>query len=108
MMCAGNFAISDVSEAVSQRKVAVPQRLFEQFPTQINRENISKNREFLAVNRGFHRKRRKRPFLTRLCLRGSDAICSHRQIFQVEDLSLSHIKSEHIGGVARREETTAP
>src|SRR5438876_9592455 len=25
---------------------------------------------------------RKRPFLTRLCLRGSNAICSHRQIFR--------------------------
>jgi hypothetical protein len=32
---------------------AAPQSLFAQFPTQINRENISKNREFFAGIREF-------------------------------------------------------
>src|SRR5229473_1013394 len=35
------------------REDAVPQRLFAQFPTRINRENISKNREFFAGIREF-------------------------------------------------------
>jgi hypothetical protein len=34
----------------------VPQRLFEKFPKQINRENISRNREFSSGNREFHRR----------------------------------------------------
>jgi hypothetical protein len=50
----GNFVISDVSQAVSQREAAVPQGFFKQFPMKINRENISRNREFLAGNREFH------------------------------------------------------
>jgi hypothetical protein len=32
----------------------VLQRLFTKFPTQINRENILKNREFLSGNREYH------------------------------------------------------
>src|SRR5258705_12728498 len=40
--------------AISTQEAAVPQRLLAQFPTQINSENISKNRDFLANNREFH------------------------------------------------------
>jgi len=47
-------------------ETTVLQRLFTKFPTQINRENILKNREFLSGNREFHCKVRKRPFLGRL------------------------------------------
>jgi len=38
-------------EAISVRKTPVPQPLFGKFPTQINRENILKNREFKIGNR---------------------------------------------------------
>jgi hypothetical protein len=41
-------------EAKSVRKPPVPQPLLGKFPTQINRENILKNREFLSGNREFH------------------------------------------------------
>jgi len=41
-------------DTIQHQETAALQRLFEQFPTQINRENISKSREFLAVNREFH------------------------------------------------------
>src|ERR1700720_4494875 len=41
----GNFAISGLPRPISQQETAAPQSLFAQFPTQINRENISKNRE---------------------------------------------------------------
>src|SRR5258708_21089072 len=40
----GNFAISGLQDAVSTQEAAVPQPLLAQFPTRINRENISKNR----------------------------------------------------------------
>jgi hypothetical protein len=50
----GKFAILVPQKPISLHETAVLQRLFDQFPTQINRENISKNREFLAVNREFH------------------------------------------------------
>src|ERR1700687_1474608 len=49
----GNFTISGVQDTHLRRKDAVPQRLFAQFPTRINRENISKNREFFAGIREF-------------------------------------------------------
>jgi hypothetical protein len=47
----GNFAISDVSEAVSPRKVAVPQRLMAKFPKKNNRENFPNNRDRNRNNR---------------------------------------------------------
>jgi hypothetical protein len=50
----GNFTIFGLLEAKSVRKTPVPQRLLAKFPTQINRENILKNREFLSGNREFH------------------------------------------------------
>jgi hypothetical protein len=49
----GNFAISGLPRPISQQETAAPQSLFAQFPTQINRENISKNREFFAGIREF-------------------------------------------------------
>jgi hypothetical protein len=76
----GNFAISGLPKPISQQETAAPQSLFAQFPTQINRENISRNREFFAGIREFS-ERCKRPFLARLFPRGSDAICSRRLIF---------------------------
>jgi hypothetical protein len=42
----GNSAISGLQDAVSTQEAAVPQPLLAQFPTRINRENISMNREF--------------------------------------------------------------
>src|SRR5260370_12691425 len=50
----GKVAVSGLLRPISWQEAAVPQRLFAQFPTQINRENISNNREFLAVNREFY------------------------------------------------------
>jgi hypothetical protein len=50
----GNFAIFGLLEAISVRKAPVPQSLLGKFPTQINRENILKNREVLSGNREFH------------------------------------------------------
>jgi hypothetical protein len=50
----GNFAFLGPQKPISLHETTVLQRLFTKFPTQINRENISKNREFLAVNREFH------------------------------------------------------
>jgi hypothetical protein len=51
----GNFtgknAISGFFGPIAWQKVAVPHQFFAQFPTQINRETISKNREFLGRNR---------------------------------------------------------
>ena len=39
---------------ISEQETAVPQRLLVKFLTQINRENILKNREFLTGNRDFY------------------------------------------------------
>jgi hypothetical protein len=50
----GNFAIPGGQETILELEPAVPQRLFGQFPTQIYRENISRNREFISRNREFH------------------------------------------------------
>ena len=47
----GNFTISRLLEAIYERKAPVPQPLLSKFPMKINRENISKNREFLSDNR---------------------------------------------------------
>jgi hypothetical protein len=51
----GNFtgknAISGFFGPIAWQKVAVPHQFFAQFPTQINRETISKNREFLGRNK---------------------------------------------------------
>jgi hypothetical protein len=62
----GNFAILGPQKPISLHETTVLQRLFTKFPTQINRENILKNREFLSGNREFHLQVRKRPFLGRL------------------------------------------
>jgi hypothetical protein len=59
----GNFTIFGLLEAKSVRKTPVPQPLLGKFPTQINRENILKNREFLSGNREFQLQGGKRPFL---------------------------------------------
>ena len=48
------FRDSGPSEANFVHETTVLQRLFTKFPTQINRENILKNREFLSGNREFH------------------------------------------------------
>jgi hypothetical protein len=50
----GNFAILGPQKPISLHETTVLQRLFTKFPTQINRENILKNREFLSDNREFH------------------------------------------------------
>jgi hypothetical protein len=49
----GKFAISQVQEAILEQESAVPQGLFEQFPTKINREKIWKIREFQTGIREF-------------------------------------------------------
>src|ERR1700682_4895896 len=49
----GNFAILGLCEPILMRKTPVLQPVLEQFPTQTNRENILRNREFLASNREF-------------------------------------------------------
>jgi hypothetical protein len=49
----GNFAISGLREPIPEQETAALQRFPEQFPTQINRENISRNREFFGGNREF-------------------------------------------------------
>jgi hypothetical protein len=49
----GNFAILGPQKPISLHETIVLQRLFSKFPTQINRENILKNREFLSGNREF-------------------------------------------------------
>jgi len=53
----GNFAILGPQKPISLHETTVLQRLFTKFPTQINRENILKNREFLSGNREFHLQR---------------------------------------------------
>jgi hypothetical protein len=49
----GNFAIPRLLDAISARKAPVPQRFPGKFPTKINREIISRNREFFAGIREF-------------------------------------------------------
>jgi hypothetical protein len=56
----GNFSILRLSGPILLQQTAAPQSLLEQFPTQSNRENISKNREFLVVNREFHLQKSKK------------------------------------------------
>jgi hypothetical protein len=48
---AGNFAISGLREPIPEQETAALQHFPEQFPKQINRENISMIREFLRDNR---------------------------------------------------------
>jgi hypothetical protein len=51
----GKFAISGLQDVVLMQEVAAPQLVLAQFTARINRENISKNRDFwsapTAVNR---------------------------------------------------------
>src|SRR6266403_3365351 len=49
----GNFAILGLPKPISLHETTVLQRLFTKFPTQINRENILKNRVFLSGSREF-------------------------------------------------------
>jgi hypothetical protein len=50
----GNFAILGPQKPISLHETTVLQRLSTKFPTQINRENILKIREFSSGNREFH------------------------------------------------------
>src|SRR5260221_14316723 len=50
----GNFTILGPQKPISLHETTVLQQLFTKFPTQINRETILKNREFLSGNRKFH------------------------------------------------------
>jgi hypothetical protein len=50
----GNFSILGLRDTIWSQETAVPQPFLEQFPTQINRENISTKREFSAGNREFY------------------------------------------------------
>jgi hypothetical protein len=47
----GNFAHLRLPGLISYQETAVLQALLKQFPAQINRENILKNREFKTKNR---------------------------------------------------------
>src|SRR5258708_39408870 len=47
----GNFAFLGPQKPISLHETTVLQRLFTKFPTQINRENILKNREISGKNR---------------------------------------------------------
>jgi hypothetical protein len=47
----GNSDVSGLQNAMLTRKVAAPQPHLAQFPTRINRENISESRDFLRGNR---------------------------------------------------------
>jgi hypothetical protein len=90
----GNSAHLRPTWSFLAQETAVPQPLIEQFPTQINREIISKNRDFRSSNReislqhslmiGWESSRRhfirKRPFLAHLFGWAATAICSPRQI----------------------------
>jgi hypothetical protein len=78
----GKIAVLGPREVNREQEMPVLQWLLEKFPTQINRENILKNRELKTGNREINlqncKKDCKRPFLARLFPRGSDAICSRR------------------------------
>src|ERR1700730_5001003 len=82
----GNFTIPKLLDAISVRKAPVPQRFPGKFPTKINREIISRNREFFAGIREFRVTDGKRPFLAHLFPPAADAICSHRQ-FKFENVT---------------------
>jgi len=47
----GNCVVSGLRKRISQQKPFAPQRHLDQFPTQINREDFSKNRDFSNPNR---------------------------------------------------------
>src|SRR5258706_8409293 len=79
----GNFAILRLRDTIWYQETAALQPVLEEFPTQINSENILGNSESFPGNREFQLQNSKRPFLARLFPRGSDAICSHRQILKV-------------------------
>ena len=49
----GNFAILGLQVQISEQETAALQRIFVEFPTQSNRENISRNREISYGNREF-------------------------------------------------------
>jgi hypothetical protein len=64
----GNFAILGPQKPISLHETTVLQRLFTKFPTQINRENILKNREFLSGNREFHLQGASRTLVLRIAI----------------------------------------
>ena len=49
----GNFAILGLQDQISEQQTDALQRIFVKFPTQINRENIPRNREISYGNREF-------------------------------------------------------
>jgi len=51
----GNSAISEAQKPISRQEAPVPQRLFAQFPTQINREKHLDNRDRKSESREFRR-----------------------------------------------------
>jgi len=48
----GNSVVSGLRKRISQQKTFAPQRHLDQFPTQINREDFSKNRDFSKPEQG--------------------------------------------------------
>jgi hypothetical protein len=59
-------------------ETTVLQRLFTKFPTQINRENILKNREFLSGNREFHLQGAQSVHFSDACSSDSDCLTPRR------------------------------
>jgi hypothetical protein len=88
----GNFAISGLLDGFRSKKPLRRSR-FSQFPAQINRENISRNREFFAGIRefkvtGLGTHGRKLPFLARLFLRGSNATTAENRLTSTDPMQL--------------------
>ncbi len=74
----GNFAILGPQKPISLHETTVLQRLFTKFPTQINRENILKNREFLSGYREFHLARCVSVRFSHACSSDSDRLTPQR------------------------------
>jgi len=74
----GNFAILGPQKPISLHETTVLQRLFTKFPTQINRENILKNREFLSGNREFHLQGAQASISPTACSSDSDRLIQRR------------------------------
>jgi hypothetical protein len=63
----GKSAVLELTETISTSRTPVPQRLFEYFPRQINREKQWRNRESFRRIRELKSKVSKRPFLAHFC-----------------------------------------
>src|SRR5947209_14677445 len=72
----GKFAISGLPTLNFEAESTAAQRLFAQFPTRINRENILKNREFCGENR--------ESYSRTLFLRSVSTICSRSRFANKE------------------------